>query len=262
MADPEPPAGLKLGFGEEAIRKAISSPVRMDFVETPLGDVVASLRQQYKIWICFDHGALSDAGIGSDVQITRQLEGIPLRSALDLLLRDLGLTWVIADEVLVITTLEEAHNRLATKVYDVADLVQFRDEKGDPWEDYVTLTEMILSCIQPNTWDGVGGPGSIVGGTFGTAKVLVISQTSRVHEEIDLLLQQIREAVRKTPGDGKPPLRPRPEPMQGSGLQGWPPPFPATGPSKPDNPLKSEPTSPAQPSPPPKKPAEPRKVVR
>jgi hypothetical protein len=259
-ADPKPPAGLKLEFGEEAIRKALSSPAHVDFVDAPLVDVVASLRRQHKIWICIDHKALRDAEIRSDFQTTKSLEGISLRNALELLLRDIGLDWEIADEVLLITTREEANGRLIAKVYDVADLVECRDEKGEPWEDYETLAKMIRFCVQPTTWDEVGGPGSIVGGTFGTAKVLVVSQTRDVHEEVEFLLQQIREVVRKMPGDGKPPFRPRPERKEPIGLQGWSPALTTTGPSKPDNSSKSEPTSPAQPSPPPKKPAEPCKM--
>ena len=82
---------------------------------------------------------------------------MPLRSALDRLLPDLGLTWVIVDEVLLITTSAEAQNRMAVKVYDVADLVQCRDEKGEPWEDYEMLASIIRTCVQPTTWDEVGG---------------------------------------------------------------------------------------------------------
>ena len=39
------------------------------------------------------------------------------------MLRDLGLTYVVQDEVLQITTPDVAEQRLVTKVYPVADLV-------------------------------------------------------------------------------------------------------------------------------------------
>ena len=104
----------------------------------------------------------------------------------------------------MITTPEEAENHLNTKVYDVADLVVCRDEHDALWDDYDALIEIITSTIKPTTWDGVGGPGAIKGNALGTAKVLVVSQTRDVHEEIADLLKNIREIAKKNPNAGTP----------------------------------------------------------
>ena len=61
-------------------------------------------------------------GVAPDSRITRNLKGVSLRSALRLLLHDLGLAFEIRNEVLSITTPEQAESHLATVVYDVADL--------------------------------------------------------------------------------------------------------------------------------------------
>ena len=98
----------------------------MEFIETPLSDVIDFLKDHHHIEIQLDNKALSDVGIGSDTPVTKNLKGISLRSALNLLLRDLNLTWTIQNEVLLITTPEEAENQLITKVYDVSDLVVCR----------------------------------------------------------------------------------------------------------------------------------------
>jgi DNA-binding CsgD family transcriptional regulator len=66
---------------------------------------------------------LVDAGLGSDTPVTRNISGITLRSALRLMLGEMDLTYVIRDEVLMITTKTEAENMLSTKVYPVGDLV-------------------------------------------------------------------------------------------------------------------------------------------
>ena len=66
---------------------------------------------------------LEEASIGIDTPVTRSLKGITLRSALRLMLGAMDLTYVIKDEVLLITTPDKASNELATKVYPVADLV-------------------------------------------------------------------------------------------------------------------------------------------
>jgi hypothetical protein len=111
--------------------------------------------------------------------------------------------------VLLITTHEEAENRLITKVIDVSDLVVCRDTKGEHWDDYNTLTDMIASTIKPTSWDQVGGAASIVGASFGKAKVVVISQTYDVHQEIAKLLAEIRMLAKKSP-DGELPRRDKP----------------------------------------------------
>ena len=90
----------------------------------------------------------------------------------------------------MITTPEEAESRLTTKVLDVSDLVVCRDKDDELWDDYDTLIDVITSTIMPTTWDQVGGPGSITGASLGTAKVLIVSQTQDVHEEIATLLAE------------------------------------------------------------------------
>ena len=111
------------GPAEKKINDALKSPTQLEFIETPLQDVIDFLKDFHQIEIQIDQRALDDVGIGTDTPITRNLKGITLRSALRLLLRDLDLTYVIQDEVLLITTPEEAETRLSTKVYPVADLV-------------------------------------------------------------------------------------------------------------------------------------------
>ena len=88
-----------------------------------LADAVSYLENYHEIQIELDTKALEAIALTTETPVTKKLSGVTLRSALKLLLRDLGLTYVIKDEVLQITTPEEAENQLITKVYPVADLV-------------------------------------------------------------------------------------------------------------------------------------------
>jgi len=105
------------------------------------------LKKSHGIEIQLDQRALDDVGIPADTPITRSLRGISLRSALQLLLRDLDLTHLIRDEVLLITTEEEAEVMLATVAYPVTDLVRFRDKSGEEWADFDSLIETITSTV-------------------------------------------------------------------------------------------------------------------
>lgn len=111
------------GPNEQKIMAALDEKTELDFAEQPLTDVLDYLKQRHDIEIQLDSRALADEGLGSDVSITRNIKGITLRSALKLLLGELGLTYVIRNEVLFITSKTEAMNMLTTRVYPVADLV-------------------------------------------------------------------------------------------------------------------------------------------
>jgi hypothetical protein len=95
----------------------------MEFIETPLKDAIQILKDAHNIPIELDVKKLEEAGVNIDTPVTKNLSGITLRSALRLLLNDLELTYVVRDEVLLITTPEEAESQLITKVYPVGDLV-------------------------------------------------------------------------------------------------------------------------------------------
>ncbi|HUY31896.1 MAG TPA: VWA domain-containing protein [Pirellulales bacterium] len=108
---------------EAKITEALSNTTELDFTDQPLSDVIEYLKDKHQIEVQFDNKAMTDAGVGSDTAVTRTIKGVTLRSALRLLLGDLDLTYVIKDEVLMVTTKTEAENILTTKVYPVADLV-------------------------------------------------------------------------------------------------------------------------------------------
>ena len=61
---------------------------------------------------------------------------------------------------------------------------------GGPQADFDSLIELITTTIEPDTWDEVGGEGSIA--PFETNLSLVITQTQEVHEKIVDLLRQLR----------------------------------------------------------------------
>ncbi len=100
---------------------------------------MASLSQQYGIPIQLDRRALDEVGIATDTPIVREIYGTTLRTSLRLLLRDLNLTWLVQDGVLLVTTPEEAAAMRVTRVYDVSDLVVYRDSQGELFDDYEPL---------------------------------------------------------------------------------------------------------------------------
>ena len=146
-------------------------------------------------------------GLGADTPITKNIKGIPLRSALRLLLKEHGLTYVTQDDVLLITTPEDADNRLETKIYPVGDLVLPLNSTAETEPDFDSLIEMIKSTVKPTSWDDSGGVGTL--SEFESTLSLVISETEDVHEEIDLLFERLRGVSREQAKAGLPAFKRR-----------------------------------------------------
>jgi hypothetical protein len=170
------------------IRAVLASPLKstgLEFTGTPLEQVVNQLQDEYGIPIQFDLPALEDAGRNPQEAVTVDVHNISLRSALALLLKPHHLTYVIQNEVLTITTPEQAETLLVTCVYDVRDLPSGR---GD---DINSLVNAIISCIASESWaENGGGQAQIRPLKPG---VLVISQTQEVHEQIGNFLDALRQ---------------------------------------------------------------------
>jgi TolA-binding protein len=227
-AEPPPAAttGVPLSvdlFGispeEKRIRDALKHPTVMEFTDESFANIIEYLKDYHKIQIQFDQKALEEVGFTTDKQVTINLKDVSLRSALKLLLRAEGLTYMIRDDVLLITTPDEAANKLTTMLYPVADLVVPPGEAPNPENaDFDSLIDLVTSTIQPTTWDAVGGPGCIA--PFQNNLTLVVSQTEEVHEELAKVLTTLR-SIKTSTGGPFPVRRPAGEPgtqgMSGKG---------------------------------------------
>jgi hypothetical protein len=116
---------------EAKFHAELESQTTMDFEETPLQDVVDYLKDYHGIQIELDTKALEDARIGSDTPVTRRLKGISLRSALHLVLAPLEMTFVVRDDVVLLTTQEAARRMIELRIYSVSDLAETDEEADD-----------------------------------------------------------------------------------------------------------------------------------
>lgn len=255
---------------EMEIQKALRTEVDVKFDNRPLSEVMETLGRMSGVNVFLDPQGLTAEGITTDEPVTINLtRPISLRSALNLILEPLRLSYVIQNEVLRVTSEQTRNANVYPRVYNVADLVipipnfipsynvglpgalqeainatglvragggsrtvpltlaakdggeQAADSAsvlaqmsssgmlpsvtsrspqpmsfapnslgGASMADFDTLIDLITSTIAPQSWDTVGGPGSIEG--FPTNLSLVVSQTQDVHEEIADLLDQLR----------------------------------------------------------------------
>jgi general secretion pathway protein D len=255
---------------ELEIEQKLKTPVSLKFRDRPLSEVLDHLAKLSAVNLHLDPKGLEEEGVSSDTPVTIDLsQDISLKSALNLILEPLRLSYVIQNEVLKITSEQLRDTVVVTRTYDVADLVipipnfapsgrlgmgaaiadaynmtgtgmglgpgsaYLASNNGanasgviDPTvlaqinnlmpggggapvsgmsqpismgpggvgggaqADFDSLIELITTTVKPQTWDEVGGPGSV--SEFANNLSLVISQTEDVHEEIVDLLEQLR----------------------------------------------------------------------
>ncbi len=194
-AAPAPPGGRLYDFkprsaAEIKIRKALGGNTEFQFADTPLNEVAAFLADVHKIPVIVDAPALEELGIDTNIPVNAELGGISLESCLRLALRPLELTYMVSNESLVITTPEQAESELDTRVYPVD--VNWIMEPNE-------LMTIIQKCVAPDSWEEVGGPGSLKVYNRG----LVVLQTYEVHEEINDLLGQLHKHAELSRGPRK-----------------------------------------------------------
>ena len=97
--------------------------MEIEFIDTPLKEAMEFIGDANGITIIIDEQALPEEGVSIDEPINRIFSGVTLRSAIKIILEPLGLTYVIEDEVMKITTIIAAEDKLSTRVYPVGDLV-------------------------------------------------------------------------------------------------------------------------------------------
>ena len=109
---------------ERRIYEELDNDTVLEALNTPLADVIETLKSYHDIPIYLDKRAIEDeGGLDTNVPVNISLRNISLRSGLRILLNQVGMDYIIKDEVLRITTIEVAQEELVTRVYPVGDLV-------------------------------------------------------------------------------------------------------------------------------------------
>lgn len=177
---------------EQRVEAALGRAASLDVEQVSFDVFIVYVRDITQLDIVIDRKAWTDAGVSTDTEVTIKVEHASLKSALALVLDELDMTWLVRDGVVLITSKTEAENWLATKIYDVGDMVGDNASNAD----YGNLVNLVTCCIAPTTWDEVGGPGSIQAFQGPGIRSLVVSQTREAHEDIASLFADLRRLAK------------------------------------------------------------------
>ncbi len=260
-------ADSRLTPAEQEIKRRLSTMVDINYTNRPLSEVLQDLSAVTNIPVVMDSRAMAELRVPSDAPVTLELsKPISLQSALNLILSNYDLTYVIRNEVLNITSVEAKRSMVYAKTYRVTDLVtpipnfattyedglagalraahqmttqqtevqlmpvsmaglanqqasQLGTQPTNPnmlaqyggaasgsmfgnggpngmprggasFADFSQLINLIQTTIEPDSWEALGGTGTIQ--QYPQNLSLVISTTSEIHDQIAELLDSLR----------------------------------------------------------------------
>ena len=172
------------------LQQKLEKKVSVDFDEIPLREALDELAREYSLPIFVDQLALNDVAIdltgpvdtSGEHLVTLRLSDVAFSAVLTHLLHPFGVTHRICDQVIFITTFDQAEERdLDCRVYDVGVFLHEHQIDAD------TLIESITSLITPSYWADVGG----VGYAMVCGRGLVVSASPRVHDQIVDFLRRL-----------------------------------------------------------------------
>lgn len=176
---------------EARILKALQMRKDWELHEQPLTDGLAIIEEAIGIDVVLDPriAAQDFRSLATPIH----LHQATALAALETMLPTGELTWTTLDDLILVTSVEEAGLIQAVRVYDVGDIYPSQSVGGHEIDfDFDSMIELITSSVDPTSWPDVGGEGAIQEFESGPLKVVVVTQTPRNHAAIAKLLADLR----------------------------------------------------------------------
>ncbi len=184
-----------LSPAEMKLIQALNAPIPAEFKAARLQDAIDYISQKTGQPIFLDKAMLDEAGTNYDTPVSFFARSpVTTRAVLRSVLSQANLTYVVRDGVIQVATPQRAKDMMVTKAYYVGDLIAASGlpfgghaltPGGDAQQTNLQISmimEMVTSSIDPTSWLGKGGTGSI---GFNVATMsLVIRQSAEVHAMI------------------------------------------------------------------------------
>ncbi len=199
----------RLKLAPSPLQKPISQEMKMkleenlsiEFINTPLPDVISFLQEKSKINFFLDKNA-------PETSVNIKLDAVPLSVILDYILPK-GLGYIVRENIVHITV-----EPLELRVYDVRDLlINLEDrqsltavakatdteaaaagEAKDTFDRVKEIIGLIVSTIEPESWSGNGGKGMIAA-REGMLGDIVVTHILGIHRQVEDLLAALRSSA-------------------------------------------------------------------
>jgi hypothetical protein len=171
---------------EKKILDALSKPMDVELKDSTLEDVIKYLQDKAGVNIVVPQAILEEKNITYKVPVSVNLKGVTLRTILKKTLADVGLVYIVKDNVIQVTTEERAQKTLTTRTYYMGDMMLLTDvhvprfaQQAQAIRTINDIIGVIVGTVEPDSWWVNGGPGRIVFDP--THMTLIVTQTAEVH---------------------------------------------------------------------------------
>ncbi len=159
----------------------LNDMTQMTYIELPLEEAVKTISEMHDLQVIIDRRAIEEIGLSPDQPVNIDVKDVTLESALNLMLRDLDLTVDVNNEVMLVTTIDVAEQNPTLRVY-------WGKSKGLEFDE--SAIKMIQQTIAPDSWENLGGPGTIgLVQASDNAAGIVVSNTYLVHRKLERFLK-------------------------------------------------------------------------
>jgi RNA polymerase sigma factor (sigma-70 family) len=153
----------------DGIQQKLNKAISVEFIDVPIEDVIKFIEDQAGVEIVLPPDANE-----SFEPVTMNSTELSLSEALDIILEPNDMDYVIEEDVIVV---KDTYSAQTAKIYPLHEYLR----KDHNIKDFMALRNMILSGVEPDRWEEVGGTGSA--NSFQDRK-LVVFQNQRTHKKI------------------------------------------------------------------------------
>jgi hypothetical protein len=114
---------IQLTVKEKSILQALNTTISVDFKNSKLEDVIEYLQTYTGQPILVDKEALKDVEASYDTPVTLKVKGVTVRTVLRRILNDLGMTYVVKEEAIQVTSAQRAKDLMVVRRYYIGDLL-------------------------------------------------------------------------------------------------------------------------------------------
>jgi hypothetical protein len=186
--EPVPLFEHPLSQEEVQIEAALDRITSLKYQNVSLRLILEDIGRRHGVRIVPAIKVVEETGFFLDAERTFEIRNISLRGCLTHLLADMGLTFVIKDGFIQVTTPEDCANVVATVLYPVHDLREHAS--GESMAD---LKDELTHFVEPDSWVDVGGPGEVVPIADGW---LWVGNTPDVHAKLERFLATLRHELK------------------------------------------------------------------
>jgi RNA polymerase sigma factor (sigma-70 family) len=204
---------------DKTMESKLSARIEVKYKDADLQEVLHDLQSKTGLNLIVDEKTLEKDKVPAPPGVTLRLKGVTVQTVLRRILNEVGMGYILEDDILTVTSERAARETLVRRVYPVADLVSSKKEprgippglKGPPGGPRMpgspvemieetegdTLVRIIRRTVEPGTWSPDEGADAAGGGAieyFPEGKSLVVIQHTAAQYQIQTLLDELRAA--------------------------------------------------------------------